>query len=64
MYQSIKGQISIEKTCQQQIISLGGFHKKTGNFKQGNENTITKRESNLKRLVEKNGTVIPDAEKS
>ena len=62
MYESISDQVDIGKENNQQIIILGDFNAKIGNYKKNNKETITEGGRHLKRLVEKQNLRIVNAE--
>ena len=62
MYQSISDQVDIGKENKQQIIILGDFNAKIGNYIKNNKETITKGGRHLKRLVEKQNLCIVNGE--
>ena len=49
LYESISDQVDIGKENNQQIIILGDFNAKIGNYIKNNKETITKGEKHLKR---------------
>ena len=52
-YESISDQVNIRKENNQQIVILGHFNAKIGNYIKNNKETITKGGRHLKRFVEK-----------
>ena len=62
LYESISDQVDIGKENNQQIIILGDFNAKIGNYIKNNKETITKGGRHLKRLVEKQNLCIVNGE--
>ena len=62
LYESISDQVDIGKENNQQIIILGDFNAKIGNYIKNNKETITKGGRHLKRLVEKQNLCIINGE--
>ena len=62
LYESISDQADIGKENNQQIIILGDFNAKIGNYIKNNKETITKGGRHLKRLVEKQNLCIINGE--
>ena len=62
MYESISDQVDIEKENNQQIIILGDFNPKIGNYIKNNKETVTKGGRQLKKLVEKGNLCIVNGE--
>ena len=62
LYESISDQADIGKENNQQIIILGDFNAKIGNYIKNNKETITKGGRHLKRLVEKQNLCIVNGE--
>ena len=57
LYESISDQVDIGKENNQQIIILGNFTAKIGNYIKNNKETITKGGRHLKRLVGKQNKI-------
>ena len=53
LYESISDQVETGKENNHQIIILGDFNAKIGNYIKNNKETITKGERHLKKLMEK-----------
>ena len=62
LYESISDQVEIGKANNQQIVTLGDFNVKIGNYIKNNKETITKGGRHLKRLVEKQNLCIVNGE--
>ena len=62
LYESISDQVDIGKENNQQIIILGDFNAKIGNYIKNNKETITKGGRHLKRLLEKGNLRIRNGE--
>ena len=62
LYESISDQVDIGKENNQQIIILGDFNAKIGNYIKNNKETITKGGRHLKRLVGKQNLCIVNGE--
>ena len=62
LYGSISDQVDIGKENNQQIIILGDFNVKIGNYIKNNKETITKGGRHLKRLLEKGNLRIRNGE--
>ena len=62
LYESISDQVEIGKANNQQIVTLGDFNVKIGNYIKNNKETITKGGRHLKRLVEKQNLCIINGE--
>ena len=62
LYESISDQVDIGKENNQQIIILGDFNAKIGNYIKNNKEMITKGGRHLKRLVEKQNFCIVNGE--
>ena len=62
LYESISDQVDTGKENNQQIIILGDFNAKIGNYIKNNKETITKGGRHLKRLVEKQNLCIINGE--
>ena len=62
LYESISDQVDIGKENNQQIIILGDFNAKIGNYIKNNKETITKGEKHLKRQVEEGNVCIINGE--
>ena len=62
LYESISDQVEIGKANNQQIVTLGDFNVKIGNYIKNNKETITKGGRQLTRLVEKQNLCIVNGE--
>ena len=62
LYEIISDQVHIRKQKNQQMIVLGDFNAKIGNYIKNNKETITKGGRHLKRLVEKQNLCIVNGE--
>ena len=62
LYESISDKVDIGKENNQQIIILGHFNAKIGNYIKNNKGTITKGGRHLKGLVEKGNLCIVSGE--